>query len=116
MRRWGWLTWLVCALLYPLACFVAWALRPRHRPGPWRPRARGVWLVCLAVACVAGCTGAAGIATMAGAVKTTLDAMRVTQRVLCSPALYPILGDPTEGQPVWVQKDASTTAADAAGD
>lgn len=62
-----------------------------------------------------GCSGAAGIATMAGVVKTTLDAMRVTQRVLCSPALYPILGDPTEGQPVWVQKDAAT-AADAGDD
>jgi hypothetical protein len=76
------------------------------------------WLVpialCLALAASqCGCTGAAGIATMAGAVKTTLDAMRVTQRVLCSPALYPILGDPTEGQPVWVQKDASA-ASDAA--
>lgn len=80
--------------------------------------ARFVGLVLALVVLIAlhGCGGAAGIATMAGAVKTTLDAMRVTQRVLCSPALYPILGDPTEGQPVWVQKDASTTAADAAGD
>jgi hypothetical protein len=64
VKRAGWLTWLVCALLYPLACFVAWALRPSHRPGPWRPRARGVWLVCLAVllatGCVGGAVGAAG--------------------------------------------------------
>lgn len=64
MKRAGWLTWLVCALLYPLACFVAWALRPSHRPGPWRPRARGAWLVCLAVllatGCVGGAVGAAG--------------------------------------------------------
>lgn len=65
MKRAGWwLAWCLCALLYPAACVVAWALRPMHRPGPWRPRARGVWLVCLAVllatGCVGGAVGAAG--------------------------------------------------------
>jgi len=65
VRRAGWwLAWCLFALLYPAACVVAWALRPRHRPGPWQPRARGVWLVCLAVllatGCVGGAVGAAG--------------------------------------------------------
>lgn len=63
MKRAGWwLVWCLCALLYPLACVVAWALQPRHRPGPWQPRARGrgVWLVCLAVVLSAGCATAKG--------------------------------------------------------
>jgi hypothetical protein len=57
-RAGWWLAWCLCALLYPAACFVAWALRPSHRPGPWQPRARGrgVWLVCLAVVLSAGCS------------------------------------------------------------
>ena len=62
-----------------------------------------------------GCGGAAGITGVAGAVKTTLDVLRQTRAVLCTPALDPLMGDPREGQPTWVQKDAST-AADAAGD
>ena len=78
------------------------------------------WLLPLALlaalaATQCGCGGAAGITGVAGAVKTTLDVLRQTRAVLCTSALDPLMGDPREGQPTWVQKDAST-AADAAGD
>ena len=63
-----------------------------------------------------GCGGAAGISGVAGAVKTTLDVLRQTRSVLCTPALDPLMGNPRDGQTEWVAKDASTTAADAAGD
>ena len=79
-------------------------------------------LRCVALAAVVllalaqcGCGGAGAITGVAGAVKTTLDVLRQTRAVLCTPALDPLMGDPREGQPQWVQKDASTTA-DAAGD
>jgi hypothetical protein len=62
-----------------------------------------------------GCGGAGAITGVAGVVKTTLDVLRQTRAVLCTPALDPLMGDPREGQPQWVQKDASI-AADAAGD
>ena len=72
-------------------------------------------VVCLALA-QCGCGGGAGAMTgMASVVKTTLDVLRQTRAVLCTPALDPLMGDPREGQPQWVQKDASTTT-DAAGD
>jgi hypothetical protein len=78
------------------------------------------WLLPLALlaalaATQCGCGGAGAITGVAGAVKTTLDVLRQTRAVLCTPALDPLMGDPREGQPQWVQKDAST-AADAAGD
>jgi hypothetical protein len=64
-----------------------------------------------------GCGGGAGAMTgMASVVKTTLDVMRQTRAVLCVTALDPLLGDPRADQPTWTTKDASTTAADAAGD
>lgn len=79
-------------------------------------------LRCVALAAVVlvalaqcGCGGAGAITGVAGAVKTTLDVLRQTRAVLCTPALDPLMGDPREGQPQWVQKDASTTT-DAAGD
>ena len=53
---------------------------------------------------------------MATVVKTTLDVMRQTRAVLCVTALDPLLGDPRADQPTWTTKDASTIAADAAGD
>ena len=65
-----------------------------------------------------GCGGAGAITGVAGAVKTTLDVLRQTRAVLCTPALDPLMGDPREGQPQWVQKDAAdaSTTTDAAGD
>jgi hypothetical protein len=62
-----------------------------------------------------GCGGAGAITGVAGAVKTTLDVLRQTRAVLCTPALDPLMGDPREGQPEWIIKDAGAPA-DAAGD
>jgi len=62
------------------------------------------------VVSLSGCGGAAGIASVAGAVKTTLDVLRQTRQVLCTPALDPLMGDPRDGQPQWVQKDAGAPA------
>ena len=75
----------------------------------------GIVLVALAQC---GCGGAGAITGVAGAVKTTLDVLRQTRAVLCTPALDPLMGDPHEGQPQWVQKDAAdaSTTTDAAGD
>ena len=72
---------------------------------------RGVLMVTL-LATLTGCPGS-GINGVAGAVKTTLDVLRQTRNVICTPALDPLMGDPREGQPVWVPKDAgaSTDAA-----
>ncbi len=80
--------------------------------------ARFVGLVLALVVLIAlhGCGGAAGITGVAGAVKTTLDVLRQTRAVLCTSALDPLMGNPRDGQTEWVAKDASTTAADAAGD
>jgi len=79
------------------------------------------WLLPLALlaalaATQCGCGGAGAMTGMASVVKTTLDVMRQTRAVLCVTALDPLLGDPRADQPQWTTKDASTTAADAAGD
>ena len=81
------------------------------------PLIAAVLLLALA-ASQCGCGGAGAITGVAGAVKTTLDVLRQTRAVLCTPALDPLMGDPREGQPQWVQKDAAdaSTTADAAGD
>jgi hypothetical protein len=73
----------------------------------------GIVLVAVAQC---GCGGAGAMMGMASVVKTTLDVMRQTRAVLCVTALDPLLGDPRADQPQWTTKDASTTAADAAGD
>lgn len=65
---------------------------------------RAVMLVPL-LASLTGCPGG-GINGVAGAVKTTLDVLRQTRNVICTPALDPLMGDPREGQPVWVAKDS----------
>lgn len=81
------------------------------------PLIAAVLLLALA-ASQCGCGGAGAITGVAGAVKTTLDVLRQTRAVLCTPALDPLMGDPREGQPQWVQKDAAdaSTTTDAAGD
>lgn len=66
-------------------------------------------LLVLALA-LTGCPGG-GLVGVAGAVKTTFDVIRQTRAVLCTPALDPLMGDPREGQPTWVPKDASTADA-----
>ena len=76
----------------------------------------GLALALVVFIALHGCGGAAGISGVAGAVKTTLDVLRQTRSVLCTPALDPLMGNPRDGQTEWVAKDASTTAADAAGD
>ena len=75
----------------------------------------GIVLVAVAQC---GCGGAGAMTGMASVVKTTLDVLRQTRAVLCTPALDPLMGDPREGQPQWVQKDAAdaSTTTDAAGD
>jgi hypothetical protein len=73
----------------------------------------GIVLVAVAQC---GCGGAGAMTGMASVVKTTLDVLRQTRSVLCTPALDPLMGNPRDGQTEWVAKDASTTAADAAGD
>jgi hypothetical protein len=95
---------------------------PRHNPdGLDRIRAPLAALALLAAlaATQCGCGGAAGITGVAGVLKTTLDVIRVTRGIICTTALDAIAGNPREGQPEWIPKpaaDASTTAADAAGD
>ncbi len=81
------------------------------------------WLLPLALlaalaATQCGCGGAAGITGVAGALKTTLDVIRVTRGIICTTALDAIAGNPREGQPEWIPKPAAdaSTAADAAGD
>lgn len=71
-------------------------------------------VVCLALA-QCGCGGATGITGVAGALKTTLDVIRVTRGIICTTALDAIAGNPREGQPEWVIKDAGAPT-DAAGD
>lgn len=71
-------------------------------------------IVLIAVA-QCGCGGAGAITGVAGAVKTTLDVLRQTRAVLCTPALDPLMGDPREGQQTWIPKPAADAgAADAA--
>lgn len=79
-------------------------------------------LRCVALAAVVllalaqcGCGGAGAITGVAGALKTTLDVIRVTRGIICTTALDAIAGNPREGQPEWVIKDAGAPA-DAAGD
>lgn len=79
-------------------------------------------LRCVALAAVVllalaqcGCGGGAGITGVAGALKTTLDVIRVTRGIICTTALDAIAGNPREGQPEWIIKDAGAPA-DAAGD
>ena len=111
-----WLVWLVCVLLYLPARMLAWALRPMHRPGPWQPRARGrgVWLVCLAVACIAGCTSAAA----AGGIAKLL----ATWDVLCPAGREVILAAAAVARPDDADasapgaRDASTSADNDGGD
>ena len=82
-----------------------------------RPVLRAVVLLALAtvVASQCGCVGGGAITGVAGVVKTTLDVLRQTRQVLCTPALDPLMGDPREGQPVWIIAKDASTAADAAG-
>jgi len=83
--------------------------------------ARFVGLVLALVVLIAlhGCGGAGAITGVAGAVKTTLDVLRQTRAVLCTPALDPLMGDPREGQAEWIPKpvvDAGARDASAAAD
>ncbi len=75
--------------------------------------ARFVGLVLALVVLIAlhGCGGAGAITGVAGVVKTTLDVLRQTRSVICTPALDPLMGDPRDGQPVWVVKDAGVADA-----
>jgi len=66
-----------------------------------------------------GCGGGAGaLAGAAGVVKTTIDVIRQTRQVLCSPAWVPLVGPTNVGETEWIPKPAAdaSTAADAAGD
>ena len=82
-------------------------------------------LRCVALAAVVllalaqcGCGGAGALAGAAGVVKTTIDVIRQTRQVLCSPAWVPLVGPTNVGETEWIPKpaaDASTTT-DAAGD
>ena len=75
-------------------------------------------VLCMCAALV-GCGGGAGaLAGAAGVVKTTIDVIRQTRQVLCSPAWVPLVGPTNVGETEWIPKpaaDASTTT-DAAGD
>lgn len=75
----------------------------------------GIVLVAVAQC---GCGGAGALAGAAGVVKTTIDVIRQTRQVLCSPAWVPLVGPTNVGETEWIPKpaaDASTTT-DAAGD
>jgi len=82
------------------------------------------WLLPLALlaalaATQCGCGGGAGaLAGAAGVVKTTIDVIRQTRQVLCSPAWVPLVGPTNVGETEWIPKPAAdaSTAADAAGD
>ena len=66
-----------------------------------------------------GCGGGAGaLAGAAGVVKTTIDVIRQTRQVLCSPAWVPLVGPTNVGETEWIPKPAAdaSTAADAAGE
>jgi hypothetical protein len=65
-----------------------------------------------------GCGGAGALAGAAGVVKTTIDVIRQTRQVLCSPAWVPLVGPTNVGETEWIPKPAAdaSTAADAAGD
>ena len=58
------------------------------------------------------------LAGAAGVVKTTIDVIRQTRQVLCSPAWVPLVGPTNVGETEWIPKPAAdaSTAADAAGD
>lgn len=72
-------------------------------------------VVCLALA-QCGCGGGAGaLAGAAGVVKTTIDVIRQTRQVLCSPAWVPLVGPTNVGETEWIPKPAADAgAADAA--
>lgn len=81
------------------------------------PLIAAVLLLALA-ASQCGCGGAGALAGAAGVVKTTIDVIRQTRQVLCSPAWVPLVGPTNVGETEWIPKpaaDASTTT-DAAGD
>jgi hypothetical protein len=75
-----------------------------------RRAALAIMLLLLVAASQCGCGGTSAITGVAGVVKTTLDVLRQTRSVICTPALDPLMGDPREGQPQWVVKDASPAA------
>ena len=79
------------------------------------PLIAAVLLLALA-ASQCGCGGGAGaLAGAAGVVKTTIDVIRQTRQVLCSPAWVPLVGPTNVGETEWIPKSAADAgAADAA--
>ena len=73
-------------------------------------RVVGLALALVVLIALHGC-GGAGVTGVAGAVKTTLDVLRQTRQVLCTPALDPLMGDPREGQAEWIPKPAADAGA-----
>lgn len=69
-------------------------------------------MLMLMLASITGCpaTTAAGVAS---AVSDTLTVLKTARALICTTKLDPLLGNPRDGQPTWVERDsgAPTDAA-----